>query len=187
MGPAFSILGILFLSGMLLFMLLILFMAASTKGGGGLGGRPVLTALLFAFAIALMAGPAITTTMGSSYSNEHAFRMFFGRQPGENIKFLNNASGGGVDYASIMLSFELGRERKIETFASSAQLKLATTANIPEASADKIPEWWAPDDCPSRPAVYLGAPDSNWNEKWATYCADTRRVYAYAFWKKIRS
>jgi len=184
MGPAFSILGILFLSGMLLFMLLILLMAASTKGGGGLGGRPILTAFLFSFAIALMAGPAITSTLGSTYSNEHAFRMFFGRQPGANVKFLNNASGGGVDYSNIILSFELGQERKFETFAASARLKLSTAAKIPEVNAEDVPEWWTPDDCPSPPQVYIGAPDSTWNEKWATYCVDTRRIYAYASWTK---
>lgn len=181
MGPAFSILGILFISGMLLFMLLILLMAASTKGGGGLSGRPILTALLFSFAIALMAGPAITSTMGSTYSNEHAFRMFFGRQPGTNVKFLNNASGGGVDYSTIILSFELGQERKFETFAASARLKLSPAAKIPEAAFD-VPEWWTPGDCPSTPEVFIGAPDSTWNEKWAAFCVDTRRIYAYASW-----
>ena len=131
-----------------------------------------------------MAGPAITLTMGSTYSNEHAFRMFFGRQPGANVKFLGNASGGGVDYSNIMLSFELGEARKFETFAASAQLKLSPTAQIPEANTKEVPEWWAPEDCPTPVDVYIGAPDSTWDEKWATYCVDTRRIYAYASWVK---
>ncbi|NWG93617.1 MAG: hypothetical protein HXY21_14095 [Parvularculaceae bacterium] len=181
MGWAFSILGVLFVCGFLLFLILILFMAASTKGGGGLGARPVLTAFLFAFAIVLMAGPAITLTLASSYTNEHAFRMFFGRQPGSNVKFINNASGGGADYSRVMLSFELGRERKFETFAASAHLKRAQGSAIPEVNTEP-PDWWSPGDCPSPPAVYVGAADVNWDEKWATYCDDNRRVHAYALW-----
>jgi hypothetical protein len=181
-GPAFSILGILFLGGFLLFALLVLFMAASTMGGRGLGSRPLLTAFLFAFAIALMAGPTFLLTAASTYPEEHAFRMFFGRQPGSNIRFLNNASGGGVDYSRIMLSFELGRERKFETFAASAHLKFAESAKIPEVNTADPPSWWTPGDCPSPPAVYIGAPDRNWDEKWATFCADNRRVFAYALW-----
>lgn len=181
MGPAFSILGVLFLGGMLLFLLLILLMAASTKGGGGLGGRPILTAFLFAFAIAMMAGPAFTLTMASSYSNEHAFRMVFGRQPGANIKFLNNMSGGDGDHSRVMLSLEIGPDRKFETFAASAHMSLAPTAAIPEAPSDK-PDWWSPESCPTEPAVYIGAADASWDEKWAIYCSDNRRVHAYAAW-----
>jgi hypothetical protein len=183
MEPSFSILGTLFVGGMLLFLLLLLFMAASTKGGGGLSGRPIVTAFLFAAAIAMMAGPAVTSMKSSTYSNEHAFRMFFGRQPGENVKFLNNASGGGADYSRIMLSFELGTQRKIETFVAAAHLKRAEADSVPAIDVEK-PDWWTPVDCRSPLAVYVGVPDSNWREKWAIYCAADRRVFAYALWKK---
>lgn len=181
MGPSYSILGVLFLGGLLLFLLIILMLAASTKGGGGLSGRPVAASLLFAVAILLMATPAVMLTFSSTYSNEHAFRMFFGRQPGENIRFLNNASGGGADHSIIMLSFELGRERRIETFAAAAHLKLSASGAIPEVRSEK-PVWWKPEDCPSQPSIFAAAPDNNWQEKWAAYCPDTRIVHAYAHW-----
>lgn len=182
MGPAFSILGLLFLFGALLFLFMLTLTVFSLKGSGRFGGRPILTAFAFAFAIALMAGPAFTLTMIERYEPTRAFRMFFGRAPVETVKILNSEAGSGTDYSRVMLVLETTSKAEFEAFADWAHLKRSGGLSAPEIAASDIPDWWRPNDCVGALAVFVGRTDANWDEKWATFCEENNRGHAYAIW-----
>lgn len=182
MGPAISILGILFLVGALLFFFTLIVSAFSLKGRGGLSGRPLLTAFAFALAIALMAGPALTLTMNERYGPAHAFRLFFGRPPVESVRILESEAGSGTDYSRVMLLVETTSKAEFEAFAGWAQLRRNGAAAAPAIAANDLPEWWTPNNCAGEITLYAAAPDASWSEKWAAFCDADNRAHAYAIW-----
>ncbi len=182
MGLGFSILGLLFLIGALLFAFVLIVTAFSLKGRGGLGGRPILTAFAFAVAIALMAGPVLTLQMNESYAPGDAFRLFFGRPPVDTIKILNHRAGAGTDYSEVMLKIETTSASEFNAFAGYAQLTRTTSSVAPEISAIDVPDWWTPNDCAGGLVIFLGRPDASWDEKWAAFCGADKTAFAYANW-----
>ena len=184
MGLGVSILGLLFLIGILLFTFVLIVTAFSLKGRGGLSGRPILTAFAFAVAIALMAGPVLTVQMNESYAPGHAFRLFFGRPPVDTIKILNHRAGAGPDYSEVMLKIQTSSASEFDTFASYAQLRRAKDSVAPGTGTNDLPEWWRPEGCAGDLAVYRGRPDASWDEKWALFCNADNTAFAYAIWIK---
>lgn len=183
MGPDFSIYSVVFLGGFLLFVVIICLLAASVKSGRGITLRLIALLLFFVVAIVLMVTPTVIWSGNLTYSNEQAFRMFFGRKPDVGVKFVNNATRGGVNYVNILLSLELDGDGEFQVLADTARLECSPKVVIPDTNME-MPVWWTPGTCASSPLVCLKAPDSNWDEKWATYCADSRRVNAFALWNE---
>lgn len=177
-----SFFGVLFLFGALLFLIVMMIAGLSMKGRGALTGRPLLTAVIFAFAIALMAGPAMSLILNKDYAPQHAFRMYFGKQAADTVTITHNASRGGADISTVLLVADFSTAAEFEAYAIAAKLVRTNDVEAPTPPARETPDWWTPQECDGALSVWRAAPSSNWRTKWATFCDAGNRAFIYASW-----